>query len=83
MSPVAPGGHAGLSLYLSKKTWWLSTTLLALTLLLQPGMRLESIQKLLGHTKLETTQINVESSLEMIKTPLFSGECAWTAAGDA
>jgi integrase/recombinase XerD len=37
------------------------------TTLLERGMPLEHIQKLLGHSKLETTQIYAESSPEMIK----------------
>jgi site-specific recombinase XerD len=34
---------------------------------LERGMPIEQIQKFLGHTKLETTQIYAESSAEMIK----------------
>jgi integrase/recombinase XerD len=37
------------------------------TTLLEHGMPLEQIQKFLGHSKLETTQIYAESSPEMIK----------------
>ena len=37
------------------------------TTLLERGMTLEQIQKLLGHSKLETTQIYAESTPEMIK----------------
>ncbi len=37
------------------------------TTLLERGMPLEQIQKLLGHSKLETTQIYAESTPEMIK----------------
>lgn len=37
------------------------------TTLLENGMPLEQIQKLLGHSKLETTQIYAESTPEMIK----------------
>jgi len=37
------------------------------TFLLEKGMSLEQIQKFLGHSKLETTQIYAESSTEMIK----------------
>ncbi len=37
------------------------------TTLLERGMPLEQIQKLLGHSKLETTQIYAESTAEMIK----------------
>jgi integrase/recombinase XerD len=37
------------------------------TMLLERGMPIEQIQKFLGHTKLETTQIYAESSAEMIK----------------
>jgi integrase/recombinase XerD len=37
------------------------------TTLLERGMPLEQIQKFLGHTKLETTQIYAESTPEMIK----------------
>ncbi|HSF32233.1 MAG TPA: tyrosine-type recombinase/integrase [Candidatus Tectomicrobia bacterium] len=37
------------------------------TTLLERGMPLEQIQKFLGHSKLETTQIYAESSPEMIK----------------
>jgi integrase/recombinase XerD len=37
------------------------------TTLLERGMPLEQIQKFLGHSKLETTQIYAESSAEMIK----------------
>jgi site-specific recombinase XerD len=37
------------------------------TTLLERGTPIEQIQKLLGHSKLETTQIYVESSGEMIK----------------
>jgi integrase/recombinase XerD len=37
------------------------------TTLLEGGMPLEQIQKFLGHSKLETTQIYAESSPEMIK----------------
>jgi integrase/recombinase XerD len=37
------------------------------TTLLERGMPLEHIQKFLGHSKLETTQIYAESSAEMIK----------------
>jgi integrase/recombinase XerD len=37
------------------------------TILLERGMPLEQIQKLLGHSKLETTQIYAESTPEMIK----------------
>ncbi|MFQ6027565.1 MAG: tyrosine-type recombinase/integrase [Dehalococcoidia bacterium] len=40
---------------------WVATTLL------ERGMPLEQIQKLLGHSKLETTQIYAESTPEMIK----------------
>ncbi len=37
------------------------------TFLLEKGMPLEQIQKFLGHSKLETTQIYAESTTEMIK----------------
>ena len=37
------------------------------TTLLEHGMPIEQIQKFLGHSKLETTQIYAESSAEMIK----------------
>ena len=37
------------------------------TLLLERGMPLEQIQKFLGHSKIETTQIYAESSTEMMK----------------
>jgi integrase/recombinase XerD len=37
------------------------------TMLLERGMPIEQIQKFLGHSKLETTQIYAESSAEMIK----------------
>jgi integrase/recombinase XerD len=37
------------------------------TTLLERGMPIEQIQKFLGHSKLETTQIYAESSAEMIK----------------
>jgi integrase/recombinase XerD len=37
------------------------------TTLLERGMPIEQIQKFLGHSKLETTQIYAESSTEMIK----------------
>ena len=37
------------------------------TLLLERGMPMEQIQKFLGHTKLETTQVYAESTPEMIK----------------
>ncbi len=37
------------------------------TLLLEKGMPLEQIQKFLGHSKIETTQIYAESSTEMMK----------------
>jgi integrase/recombinase XerD len=37
------------------------------TTLLDRGMPLEQIQKFLGHAKLETTQIYVETSTERIK----------------
>ena len=37
------------------------------TTLLERGIPLEQIQKLLGHSKLETTQIYAESTAEMIK----------------
>jgi len=37
------------------------------TTLLERGMPMEQIQKFLGHSKLETTQIYAESSAEMIK----------------
>jgi integrase/recombinase XerD len=37
------------------------------TILLERGMPLEQIQKLLGHSKIETTQIYAESTPEMIK----------------
>ena len=37
------------------------------TTLLEGGMSLEQIQKFLGHSKLETTQIYAESTPEMIK----------------
>jgi site-specific recombinase XerD len=35
--------------------------------LLERGMPIEQIQKFLGHSKLETTQIYAESSAEMVK----------------
>ena len=38
------------------------------TFLLEKGMPLEQIQKFLGHSKIETTQIYAESSTEMMKT---------------
>jgi integrase/recombinase XerD len=37
------------------------------TTLLERGMPIDQIQKLLGHTKLETTQVYAESTTEMIK----------------
>lgn len=37
------------------------------TFLLEKGMPLEQIQKFLGHSKIETTQIYAESSTEMMK----------------
>lgn len=37
------------------------------TFLLERGMPLEQIQKFLGHSKIETTQIYAESSTEMLK----------------
>lgn len=37
------------------------------TLLLEKGMPLEQIQKFLGHSRIETTQIYAESSTEMMK----------------
>jgi integrase/recombinase XerD len=37
------------------------------TTLLERGMPIEQIQKFLGHSKFETTQINAESSAEIIK----------------
>ncbi len=37
------------------------------TFLLEKGMSLEQIQKFLGHSRLETTQIYAESTTEMIK----------------
>ena len=37
------------------------------TTLLERGMPLDQIQKFLGHSKLETTQIYAESTPEMIK----------------
>jgi integrase/recombinase XerD len=37
------------------------------TTLLEHGMSLEPIQKCLGHSKLETTQIDAESTAEMIQ----------------
>jgi integrase/recombinase XerD len=37
------------------------------TLLLEKGMPLEQIQRFLGHSKIETTQIYAESSTEMMK----------------
>lgn len=37
------------------------------TFLLERGMPLEQIQKFLGHSKIETTQIYAESSAEMLK----------------
>ena len=37
------------------------------TTLLERGMPIEQIQKFLGHTKLETTQVYAESTTEMIK----------------
>jgi integrase/recombinase XerD len=37
------------------------------TTLLERGMPMDQIQKLLGHSKLETTQIYAESTTEMIK----------------
>jgi integrase/recombinase XerD len=40
---------------------------LVATTLLERGMPIEQIQKFLGHSKLETTQIYAESSAEMIK----------------
>ena len=38
------------------------------TFLLEKGMPLEQIQKFLGHSKIETTQIYAESSTEMMKS---------------
>jgi integrase/recombinase XerD len=49
------------------------------TTLLEQGMRLDQIQKFLGHVKLETTQIYAESSPEMIKD---SYQRALGGAGD-
>jgi integrase/recombinase XerD len=37
------------------------------TTLLERGMPIEQIQKFLGHSKLETTQVYAESTTEMIK----------------
>jgi integrase/recombinase XerD len=37
------------------------------TTLLERGMPIDQIQKFLGHTKLETTQVYAESTIEMIK----------------
>ena len=37
------------------------------TILLERGMPIEQIQKFLGHSKLETTQVYAESTTEMIK----------------
>ena len=37
------------------------------TFLLEKGMTLEQIQKFLGHSKIETTQIYTESSTDMLK----------------
>ena len=37
------------------------------TTLLERGMPIEQIQKFLGHSKLETTQIYAESTTEMLK----------------
>jgi integrase/recombinase XerD len=37
------------------------------TTLLERGMPIEQIQKFLGHSKLETTQVYAESTAEMIK----------------
>ena len=37
------------------------------TTLLERGMPIDQIQKFLGHSKLETTQIYAESTTEMIK----------------
>jgi len=37
------------------------------TILLERGMPIEQIQKFLGHSKLETTQVYAESTAEMIK----------------
>ena len=37
------------------------------TFLLEKGMPLEQIQKFLGHSKIETTQIYAKSSTEMMK----------------
>jgi integrase/recombinase XerD len=35
--------------------------------LLERGMPIEQIQKFLGHSKLETTQVYAESTTEMVK----------------
>ena len=37
------------------------------TTLLERGMPIEQIQKFLGHSKLETTQVYAESTTEMIR----------------
>jgi site-specific recombinase XerD len=37
------------------------------TTLLERGMLIEQIQKFLGHSKLETTQMYAESSTEMLR----------------
>jgi DNA-binding transcriptional MerR regulator len=37
------------------------------TTLLEQGMPIEQIQKFLGHSKLETTQVYAESSTEMLR----------------
>jgi integrase/recombinase XerD len=40
---------------------------LVATTLLERGMSIEQIQKFLGHSKLETTQVYAESTTEMLK----------------
>jgi integrase/recombinase XerD len=45
--------------------------------LLERGMTLEQIQKFLGHSKLETTQIYAESSAEMIKESYQRALAGW------
>jgi len=47
------------------------------TTLLERGMPIDQIQKFLGHSKLETTQVYAESTTEMIK------ESYWRALAES